>query len=246
MRCDLFSALAIALSIGVLTCAAPDAAAQNAVNEDQATTAPKPAAPSQAPALDPPQVPDEAGTVTKRYDPRMALELSLWPTVTASLVGGALLIASFPVVAKHRSTSFAHGTALRFSGVIMIELGLIPGPSLGHFYAGEQRKPWMMILGRSLFAGLVDGGMGVLFWSALGCGEYPCEGSEKKSQLRLRDAGIAMDVIGGAGMLALAIADIATVKSHAERANAAAQKRSIAVLPFVGSGLAGLSVAAEF
>jgi len=175
----------------------------------------------------------------------LALNLSLWPTAAASLVGGILIIVSYPIKESDRPKSFTHGTVLRFSGFVVCELGLIPGPSLGHFYAGERLAPWLMTIGRSLFSGLFDAGMSfVLSYQMCGTGDFPCE--DVKHAARDRNAGISMEVIGGVGLLALTVIDLATVKKHAARAQGAAHKGHAAILPLIDKGFGGLLFASEF
>jgi hypothetical protein len=232
MRYDSFSIVAVTLSIGAFMCAAPDAAAQNLPTEAHLASTPKPDAPSPS-------------SIKGTYDAKLAMNLSLWPTAAASLVGGFMIIISYPVEHRDRGSSFARGIELRFSGAIVGELGLISGPSLGHFYAGERLEPWLMTIGRSLFSGILDTGMVfALAYKECGAFDFPCE--DEKRALQERNTGISLDVIGGVGLFALTIVDLATLKRHVARANEATHRNAVAVLPIFGGDFGLLSVAAGF
>ena len=168
-----------------------------------------------APACAQAQRPSESG----------ALGRSLWGTIAPIGVGFVLLTASSQGGPDPDAGIGALG-ALSFTG------GLLVGPSLGYFYAGQRGRAW-----RGL--GLRVLGFGALI-AATGA-SWDCHGDECR-------AAAALAVLGSAMTLGSAIYDIASVRGAVRRRNEAAQGVSVRVAPTYSSRrrAAGVSLQLTF
>ena len=161
----------------------------------------------------------------QRPSESVALNRSLWGTIVPIGLGLAMA-ASAGNEGPNGSGEIGALGFMAFTG------GLVVGPSLGYFYAGERGRAW-----RGL--GLRILGYGALFGAV--AASWDCYGDECR-------AGAALAVVGSAMTLGSAIYDIASVRGAVRRRNEAAEGRSVRVAPMYSSRrhTAGVSVRLTF
>jgi len=135
-----------------------------------------------------------------------ALGRSLWGTIVPIGVGWAIL-ASSNGPDQNGATAAVGG--LSFTG------GLVVGPSLGYFYAGQSGRAWRGI-------GLRVLGLGTLIGAA--AASWDCYGNECETAR-------AVALVGSVVTLGSAIYDIASVRGAVRRRNERAQGVSVRVAP---------------
>ncbi len=154
-----------------------------------------------------------------------ALGRSLWGTIAPIGVGFLLLTASNQGGPDPNAGIGALG-GLSFTG------GLLVGPSLGYFYAGQKGRAWRGVGLRVLgFGGLI----------AAAAASWDCYGAECEKAR-------AVATVGAALTLGSAIYDIATVRGAVRQRNEAAQRMSVRVAPTYSSRrrAAGVSMQLTF
>jgi len=161
----------------------------------------------------------------QRPSESVALNRSLWGTIVPIGLGLAMAASS--------GNEGPNGSGeIGALGFVAFTGGLVVGPSLGYFYAGQRRRAW-----RGL--GLRILGYGALFGAV--AASWDCYGDECR-------AGAALAVVGSAMTLGSAIYDIASVRGAVRRRNEAAEGRSVRVAPMYSSRrhTAGVSVRLTF
>ncbi len=142
----------------------------------------------------------------QRASESAALGRSLWGTIVPIGVGWAIL-ASSNGPDQNGATAAVGG--LSFTG------GLVVGPSLGYFYAGQSGRAWRGI-------GLRVLGLGTLIGAA--AASWDCYGNECETAR-------AVALVGSVVTLGSAIYDIASVRGAVRRRNERAQGVSVRVAP---------------
>jgi len=136
-----------------------------------------------------------------------ALSLSLLGTLVPLVAGTAILATSDDIY-----YSDANGSL----GSLLIYTGLYFGPSMGYFYAGKSGRGWASFGLRNAI------GLGMVIGVTAACPPAdPCD----------EGAASAIVLIGGVGILASAIYDIANVKKTVRERNARQMASSLAVIP---------------
>jgi hypothetical protein len=151
-----------------------------------------------------------------------ALGRSLWGTIVPIGVGLVIAAAAGNEGPDGNAGAGALG-GLAFTG------GLLVGPSLGYFYAGERGRAWRGV-------GLRVLGFGALIGAA--AASWECYGSECET------AG-AVALVGSVVTLGSAIYDIATVRGAVRRRNERAQGVSVRVAPTYSSRQRAAGVALQ-
>jgi hypothetical protein len=183
--------------------------------------------------------PSQEHTPFKLKSENAALRWSLLSTVVPITVGATIWILD-----KHQVKYYTHGTYTdieehqpsRLIPVTLIFSGIIFGPSMGYFYAGES---WRGIKGMIVRL-VLGGGTGLCFLVAVGIGE------ENYANSTSPYGEIAF--VGGVALLADAIYDIAKVKSTVQKHNSRLQKTSLILAPkyFADSKACGIRVQIRF
>ena len=161
----------------------------------------------------------------QRASESVALGRSLLGTIVPMGVGLA-------IVASARNDSPYGSAEAGAIGFVSFAGGLVVGPSLGYFYAGQPGRAWRGVGLRAL-------GVGALIAAAAAswdCHRHACE-----------SLGPAV-LVGSAVTLGSAIYDIATVRGAVRRHNREAQRVSVRVAPTYSSQrrAAGVSVQLTF
>jgi len=191
--------------------------------------------PAEVIPLPEPPKPPPAPPLAEKYDRRIAIWLSLFPTVVMTVGGGGLSYLS--VVA---------GRAMGIPGMAIATIGLSLGPSLGYFWIGRTQHALVMAGVR-----LAALGVGITFMALYvktfqwGDGDI-----EQKSHPGF----LITSIIGFNATLAAAFVDAGLVGRAADRANVQwreSQKVKVQVAPVAwsngnGDGTFGLAVSGAF
>jgi hypothetical protein len=168
---------------------------------------------------------EPAGTAPEAsgpYQESTALWLSLGTTLGGIVAGCALVGLSFTV----DDDDFAGFMVLSVGGAGIAGLGFLVGPSLGHFYARNNKQAaWDLVL-RTLFAGgavgLFAGGFGSGYGSGM-CGAFSGgdedEGTADDCPADNSGVFFAFGGLAAATAVVLAVVDLATTPRAVRRAN---------------------------
>jgi len=161
----------------------------------------------------------------QRPSESVALNRSLWGTIVPIGLGLAMAASS--------GNEGPNGNAeIGALGFVSFTGGLVVGPSLGYFYAGQPGRAWLGVGLRTLgFGGLI----------AAVAASWDCYGAECAKAR-------AAAAVGSALTLGWVIYDIATVRGAVRRHNEVAQGVSVRVAPTYSSRrhAAGVSVQLTF
>jgi hypothetical protein len=180
---------------------------------------------------------------TAPYREERALWLSFGTTLGGIVAGVAIVGLGFAFEGDTARVTMG-GIGLGIAGA-----GFLVGPGLGHFYVKNTKQAvWDLVL-RTTFsgasAGLFAGGFGSAMGSAM-CHGYSAIGGDSDEDEEVEDCpqnnSVVLFTFGGiaaATAIGLAIADLATVRRAAQRANepaAASKVSNVSLVPVVAPG----------
>ena len=183
--------------------------------------------------------PGAAGAAELRapYDPQKAAGLTLSVTLGGMLVGGALFAGAFAV-------DDSSGTpAMAIAGSAIFGLGLIVGPSLGHFYVHNTGQAVLGIVLRSVFSAAAPAFfVGAAFQGFMTDGDDAEEARAERNAQGLLAGGILVSIAG----VASAVIDLATTPlavQHANERETAQKVSGVSFAPIVAPGRNGAATA---
>lgn len=159
----------------------------------------------------------------QRASESVAFGRSLLGTLIPVGVGWALMASDYNETGLDENTTAGTVGLLSFTG------GLLVGPALGYFYAGESGRAWTGVGLRAL-------GFGAIIAAA--AASWDCYGDECQT-------GGAVVLVASAVTLGSAIYDIATVRGAVRRRNDEARGVSVSVAPTYSSRRHAAGVAAQ-